>query len=34
MTEQQERIHAAFRSHQGSEARRDDVSLFAFRYNP
>jgi len=34
MMQQQEQIQAAFRAHQGSEARRDDVSLFAFRYTP
>lgn len=33
MAEQQQEICAAFRTHQGQEARRDDVSLFAFRYS-
>ena len=32
MLEQQEAILADFRAHQGDEKRRDDVSLFAFRY--
>ena len=32
MADQQEAIHQAFTRHQGGEARRDDVSLFAFRY--
>lgn len=34
MPVQQEAICNALREHQGAEARRDDVSLFAFRYTP
>jgi serine phosphatase RsbU (regulator of sigma subunit) len=32
MAEQQPAIYDAYLAHQGSEARRDDVSMFAFRY--
>ena len=33
MPDQQQEIVAALRQHQGNEKRRDDVSLFAFRYS-
>lgn len=33
MPDQQQEIVAALRQHQGNETRRDDVSLFAFRYS-
>ena len=32
MREQQSELYEAYLEHQGSEARRDDVSMFAFRY--
>ena len=34
MAAQQEEIREPFLEHQGSQPRRDDVSMFAFRYNP
>lgn len=34
MREQQPEIREAFLEHQGSQPRRDDVSMFAFRYQP